>query len=172
MINDIWYIHVHESISDSHTRCIVSWVNTRRKALRKMPGSTPSSPHVQRLVAEQTHCEQISVTSLNLQCAPVEKGVPSAVSSSLAASLKMAESVGAVCTWGYPRSDKAKWRCPNEHPFFSAELPVTWTQNQRNMRHHAHWTLTFEGLIKLSLNWNTNTGARTREPKRTTSLCR
>ena len=34
-----------------------------------------------------------------------------------------------------------------------------------------HGRLTFEGLIKLSLNWNINTGARSREPKPTMSLC-
>ena len=106
---------------------------------------------------QNKHSEQISVTSLNLQCAPVEKGVPSAVSSSLAASLKMAESVGAVCTWGYPRSDKVKWRCPNEHPFFSAELPVTWTQNPRNMRHHAPWKTnirrTHQAIVKLEYQY-------------------
>ena len=52
---------------------------------------------------------------------------------------------------------KAKWRCPNEHPFFSAELPVTWTQNQRNMRHLAPWKTnirrTHQAIVKLEYQY-------------------
>ena len=97
-IHDICLYIKDDMISQSHPRCILPCMNTGRRDLRNMPASTPSSPHVQKLATKQPHCEQISVTSLNLQCAPVEKEAPSAVSSSLAASLKMVESAVAVCT--------------------------------------------------------------------------
>ena len=45
------------------------------------------------------------------------------------------------------------------------------TESKKHATSCTHGRLTFEGLIKLSLNWNINTGARTREPKPTMSLC-
>lgn len=170
MINDIWYI-IYEILWDNMISDIFMCMNLSRIVIldvyslewiheEKIWGKCQGQPlrlPMSKNLLQNKHGEQISVTSLNLQCAPVEKGVPSAVSSSLAASLKMAESVGAVCTWGYPRSDKAKWCCPNEHPFFSAELPVTWTQNQRNMQHLAPWKTnirrTHQAIVKLEYQY-------------------